>query len=84
MKISLPNSQLLEIPDEMLLAAYLHELNGQITAIFGVYFALIARLALGWVIFFSLGHFSKIDSPIPMFILGQSYRFRDKVTVILA
>ena len=49
MKISTPNSQLLEIPDEMLFYAYLHELHGQITAIFGIYFALIARLALGWV-----------------------------------
>ena len=50
MKISTPNSQLAEIPDDMLLSAYLHEITGQITAIFGVYCALIGRLTLGWVL----------------------------------
>ena len=51
MKISMSNQQLLEIPDEMLLPTYLHEISGQVTAIFGTYCAFIGRLTLGWVVF---------------------------------
>ena len=54
MKISMTNAQLMEIPDDKLLATYLHELTGQITAIFGIYCTFIGRLALGRVLFLTI------------------------------